>query len=127
VNLKLSRRTGDPLPIAFMKYIPGTDIDKYDNFTAKVCRSSIDCVHILSVTYSLQDKNIVRKVDIVTWGWVHNPTHIWSLVVSFVENLKQEMPSETKLYALGHCFGGKHALKLAQETAVTAVIAMHPV
>ena len=78
-------------------------------------------------TYSLQDKNTVRKVDMTTWGGVHNPAHIWSLVVSFVEKFKQEMPSETKLYALGHCFGGKHALKLAQETAITAVIAMHPV
>jgi dienelactone hydrolase len=87
----------------------------------------MDCVHILSATYSLQDKNIVRKVDMATWGGVHNPSHSWSLVASFVEKLKQEMPSGTKLYALGHCFGGKHALKLAQETAITAVIAMHPV
>ncbi|PMD28918.1 hypothetical protein L207DRAFT_593991 [Hyaloscypha variabilis F] len=98
---------GDPLPIAFMKYVPGTDIDRYDNFTAK-------------------DKNIVRKVDLGTWGGVHNPAHISSLVAPFVEKVKQEMPSGTKLYALGHCFGGKHALKLAQETGITAVIAMHP-
>jgi dienelactone hydrolase len=58
---------------------------------------------------------------------VHNPAHISSLVAPFVEKVKQEMPSGTKLYALGHCFGGKHALKLAQETGITAVIAMHPV
>jgi dienelactone hydrolase len=62
-----------------------------------------------------------------TWGGVHNPAHISSLVAPFVEKVKQEVPSGTKLYALGHCFGGKHALKLAQETGITAVIAMHPV
>ena len=62
-----------------------------------------------------------------SWGKLHNPSHVWPLVVHFLVKLQDEIPTNTKLYALGHCFGGKYALKLAQREILTAVIAMHPV
>lgn len=108
-----------------MKYIPGTDVDKCDEFTSEV--SSQNCIISRMSTYFVQEKEVIRKVDLAAWNMKHNPTHIWSLIVPFVEQVTAAMGPKAKLYVLGHCFGGKYAFKLAQGNLTTAAISMHPV
>ncbi|KAI1212093.1 alpha/beta-hydrolase [Annulohypoxylon truncatum] len=109
---------GDALPDIFMKYLPGTDLDSYDNLTK-------------------EEKDIIRKIDMPTWLERHTPNHIASLLDRFLPDFLETVPRQDEkdshglsaktLYIVGHCFGGKHALNLGQkESDVTSVIVFHP-
>ncbi|KAI1087646.1 alpha/beta-hydrolase [Rostrohypoxylon terebratum] len=97
---------GDALPDFFMKYLPGTDLDSYDNLTP-------------------EEKDVIRKIHMPTWLARHPPSHIASLLGSFLPEYFKT--ATTDVYIVGHCFGGKHALNLARNEAdVTSVIVFHP-
>ncbi|KAI2470685.1 alpha/beta-hydrolase [Annulohypoxylon bovei var. microspora] len=111
---------GDALPDIFMKYLPGTDLDSYETLTT-------------------EEKDIIRKIHMPSWLERHNPTHISSLLGQFLPDFLKTVPGRYSkedsshglnakaLYIIGHCFGGKHALNLAQnESDVTSVIVFHP-
>ncbi|KAI1452312.1 alpha/beta-hydrolase [Annulohypoxylon moriforme] len=109
---------GDALPDIFMKYLPGTDLDSYDNLTS-------------------EEKDIIRKIHMPSWLARHTPNHIASLLAHFMVEFLETVPKQPKevgrdlntktLYIIGHCFGGKHALNLAQNKSdVTSVIVFHP-
>ncbi|KAI0886405.1 alpha/beta-hydrolase [Annulohypoxylon maeteangense] len=109
---------GDALPDIFMKYLPGTDLDSYDNLTP-------------------EEKDIIRKIDMPSWLERHTPNHISSLLNHFLPDFFKTVstqsskakrgPNTKTLFIVGHCFGGKHALNLAHnESEVTSVIVFHP-
>ncbi|OTA99246.1 hypothetical protein M426DRAFT_16648 [Hypoxylon sp. CI-4A] len=104
---------GDALPDIFMKYIPGTDLDSYDNLTS-------------------EEKEIIRKIHMPSWLERHTPAHITSLLDKFLPDffrtvLGNDSSRPGNLFIVGHCFGGKHALNLARnESDVTSVVVFHP-
>lgn len=107
---------GDALPDFFMKYLPGTDLDSYDNLTP-------------------EEKEIIRKIHMPSWLERHPPSHIASLLSGFLPEYFKTVTRQhgkdslgaTDLYIVGHCFGGKHALNLARnESDVTSVVVFHP-
>ncbi|KAI1409826.1 alpha/beta-hydrolase [Hypoxylon sp. FL1857] len=100
---------GDALPDVFMKYLPGTNLDSYENITP-------------------EEKEIIRKIHMPSWLERHTPAHIASLIGPFLlEFLKTVDSSKVKLHIIGHCFGGKHALNLARnESDLTSVVVFHP-
>ncbi|KAK6950177.1 hypothetical protein Daesc_008503 [Daldinia eschscholtzii] len=105
---------GDALPDTFMLYTPGTDLDAYENLTS-------------------EQKETIRKIDMPSWLERHTPAHISSLIDKFFPEFcsitaeDKERP-RPKIHILGHCFGGKHAFKLAQldHENIGSILVFHP-
>ncbi|KAI1641593.1 alpha/beta-hydrolase [Daldinia loculata] len=105
---------GDALPDTFMLYTPGTDLDAYDNLTS-------------------EQKETIRKIDMPSWLKRHTPEHISSLVAKFFPEFCTTVAEgnrgpKARIHILGHCFGGKHAFKLAQldHENVGSILIFHP-
>ncbi|KAI1808007.1 alpha/beta-hydrolase [Daldinia bambusicola] len=105
---------GDALPDTFMLYTPGTDLDVYDNLSS-------------------EQKETIRKIDMPNWLEQHNPEHISSLVDKFFPEFCSTITGDKqgpkpRIHILGHCFGGKHAFKLAQldQESIGSILVFHP-
>ncbi|KAH7258862.1 uncharacterized protein BKA55DRAFT_735747, partial [Fusarium redolens] len=82
---------GDALPDIIMSYKPGTD-DR---------------------NLSPEEKEIIRNTDRDAWGSRHPQAKISSLLHPFFEAFREAVGPSAKIHVLGHCFGGKYALRLA--------------
>ncbi|KAH6868925.1 hypothetical protein B0T10DRAFT_553845 [Thelonectria olida] len=99
---------GDALPDIVMSYTPGTDLDSYDNF-------------------SPEEKETIRNTDMAAWVSRHPQPKISSVLHPFFVAFRKAVGPSENLHLLGHCFGGKYALRLARSNQITSAIAMHPV
>ncbi|KAJ4037775.1 hypothetical protein NW761_006231 [Fusarium oxysporum] len=88
-----------------MSYKPGTDDHKF----------------------SQEEKEIIRNTDKDAWFSRHPQAKITSLLHPFFQAFREATGLSTKVHVLGHCFGGKYALRLARTNRITSAIAMHPV
>lgn len=69
-----------------------------------------------------------------SWLKRHTPEHISSLVAKFFPEFCTTVAEgnrgpKARIHILGHCFGGKHAFKLAQldHENVGSILIFHPV
>ncbi|RKK06983.1 hypothetical protein BFJ66_g17001 [Fusarium oxysporum f. sp. cepae] len=98
---------GEALPDIIMSYTPGTDVDSYSNF-------------------SPEEKEIIRNADISTWLSRHSRAKVSGLLHPFFVAFREGLGQSAKLHVLGHCFGGKYALRLAKSNKITSEMTMHP-
>jgi dienelactone hydrolase len=68
----------------------------------------------------------IRNFDIQAWVQRHTHSKIEVLLKDFLLTLLPPNTLTQKVFAVGYCFGGKHALRLASEGLVAAA-AFHPV
>ena len=70
----------------------------------------------------------MQAVDLPKWLARHDPTKISSILDPFFLKFRKTVPDTSKIFVLGHCFGGKYAFQLAATTEkVTSSLIMHPV
>ncbi|KAH7195000.1 Alpha/Beta hydrolase protein [Fusarium oxysporum] len=98
---------GEALPDIIMSYTPGTDVDSYSNF-------------------SPEEKEIILNTDMPTWLSRHSRAKVSGLLHPFFVAFREGLGQSAKLHVLGHCFGGKYALRLAKSNKITSAMTMHP-
>jgi dienelactone hydrolase len=62
-----------------------------------------------------------------TWLSRHPGAKVSGLLHPFFVAFREAVGESAKLHVLGHCFGGKYALRLAKSTKITSAMTMHPV
>jgi dienelactone hydrolase len=70
---------------------------------------------------------VVQALDLPKWQARHDPTKIASILDPFFLQFRKTVPATSKIFVLGHCFGGKYAFQLAATENVTSSVIMHPV
>ena len=98
------RTLGDPLPIQVLRQNRELSIDQQP--------------------WTEADKQKLKDLDLAAWQRRHDHARISRLLDGLITELRVR-DEGTPLLAVGYCFGGKHALRLAKSTWKAAA-AFHP-
>jgi hypothetical protein len=104
---ELMEHTGDPLPLAILKYksISGVAIEDHD--------------------WPEDIKTQIRSVNIEQWLTKHPHDRVDELLRGLVIAIRSDNP-DAEFLGLGYCFGGKHVFRMAKQY-LKAAASFHPV
>ena len=112
-----------------MKYTPGTDLDAYDNLSVEVLYLTAFVYTHLSIKLTcatVQEKDVIRKINMPEWQGRHQPSRIASVLDGFLPAYLEAALG--KRHIVGHCFGGKSSFRLAKcPESFTSAVIFHPV